>query len=106
MIVELTDASKIDLRIIKENLDDFNGSGTEFIDEITKDMEKLQNNPKMGASLQSKTDIITDFRYTVFPFTKKLVYITVYRVDEKAKIVYINRVFDSRTNYLHVLFGK
>ena len=106
MIVELTDASKIDLRIIRENLDDFNGSGTKFVDEITQDMEQLQDNPEMGASLQSKTDVITDFRYTVFPFTKKLIYMIIYRIDEKAKIVYINRVFDGRTNYLNVLFGS
>jgi len=105
MIVELTDSSKFDLRIIRENLDDFNGSGTKFVDEITKDMEKLKDNPEIGASLQTKIDVITDFRYTVFPFTKKLIYITIYRVDKKAEIVYINRVFDSRTNYLHVLFG-
>ena len=105
MIIELTDASKLDLRIIQENLNDFNDSGTRFVDEITKDMEKLQDNPEIGTSLQTKTDVITDFRYMVFPFTKKQIYITIYRIDEKAKIVYINRIFDSRTNYLHILFG-
>jgi len=105
MIVELTDSSKADLKIIEENLNDFNDSGTRFIDEITSDMEKLEDNPEIGTSLQTKTDVITDFRYLVFPFTKKLIYITIYRIDEKAKIVYINRVFDSRTNYLNVLFG-
>jgi len=106
MIVELTDASKLDLRIIQENLNDFNDSGTKFVDEITRDMEKLEDNPEIGTSLQTKTDVITDFRYVVFPFTKKQIYIIIYRIDEKANIVYINRVFDSRTNYLHVLFGK
>jgi len=105
MIVELTDSSKLDLRIIQENLNDFNDSGTRFIDEITKDMEILEDNPEIGTSLQTKTDVITDFRYLVFPFTKKQIYIIIYRINEKEKIVYINRVFDSRTNYLSVLFG-
>ena len=104
MIVELTDASKADLRIIQENLDDFNGSGTTFIDKITKDMEKLENAPKIGTSLQTKTEVITDLRYLVFPFTKKQIYLIIYRVDEKEDIVYINRVFDGRMNYLNVLF--
>ena len=105
MIVELTDASKLDLKIIQENLNDFNDSGTRFVDEITKDMAILEDNSEIGTSLQTKTDVITDFRY-FFPFTKKQVYIIIYRINEKEKIVYINRVFDSRTNYLYVLFGK
>jgi len=104
MIVRLADSSKVDIRIIQENLNDFNGSGTKFVDEITKNMKKLENNPEIGASLQTKVEIITDFRYLVFPFTKKQIYIILYRIDKKAKVVYINRVFDSRTNYLHIIF--
>lgn len=105
MIVLLTDVCKIDLRIIQENLDDFNESGTKFVDEIMKDMEKLKDTPKIGTSLQTKIDVTTDFRYMVFSFTKKQIYIIIYRVDEKEDIVYINRIFDSRTNYLNILFG-
>ena len=104
MIVELTDESKYDLRIIRENLNNFNDSGTKFVDEITKDMEKLADNPKIGPTLNTKIDVVTDYRYMVFPFTKKLIYMIIYRIDERKKMVYINRVFDSRMDYLNVLF--
>ena len=104
MIVKLTDESKADLKIVEENLNSFNGSGTTFVDKITLEMAKLSGSPKLGASLQSKINVITDFRFLVFPFTKKQIYIIIYRIDEMAKIVYVNRVFDGRMNYLNTLF--
>ncbi|MCL2426251.1 MAG: type II toxin-antitoxin system RelE/ParE family toxin [Oscillospiraceae bacterium] len=105
MTVQLTDSSKSDLKIIEENLSDFNGSGTDFIDQITQRMGRLITSPELGPSLQSKIEVITDYRYLVFPFTKRQIYIIVYRIDGKKEIVYINRVFDGRMNYLNILFG-
>ena len=105
MIVQLTNESRIDLKLFQENLNAFNGSGTDFIDKITRTMERLSSAPKLGASLNSKISIETDLRFLTFPFTKKQVYIIIYRVDEKANIVYINRVFDGRMNYLNTLFN-
>ena len=104
MIVKLTDESKADLKIFQENLNAFNGSGTDFVDKITCAMERLSSAPKLGASLNSKISIDTDLRFLIFPFTKKQIYIIIYRVDEKANIVHINRVFDGRMNYLNTLF--
>jgi len=106
MIIELTQASQTDLKIIKENLDAFNGTGLTFIDQITSLIGKLKHSPKIGASLQTKIDIVTDFRFLVFPFTKKQVYIIIYRISEPENIIYINRVFDGRMNYLNILFGE
>ena len=105
MKIDYSEDAKQDLRLIRENLNAFNESGDSFFDKILIHNRILSGSPKIGTSLQTKTEVITDYRYLVFPFTKKQIYIVIYRVDEKAKIVYINRVFDGRMNYLNVLFG-
>jgi len=105
MKLEYSEGAKQDLQQIRENLDAFNESGDSFFDKILIHNRILSGSPKIGTSLQTKTEVITDYRYLVFSFTKKQIYIVVYRVDEKANMVYINRVFDGRTNYLNVLFG-
>jgi len=105
MNIEYSEDAKQDLQQIRENLNAFNQSGDDFFDKALIFNRKLSESPKIGASLQTKTEAITDFRYRVFPFTKKQIYIIIYRVDEKGNTVYINRVFDGRMNYLNVLFG-
>jgi len=104
MIVQLTDSSKSDLKIIEENLNNFNGSGTSFVDQAMQKMEMLETSPELGASLQTKIEVITDYRYLVFKFTKKQIYIIIYSIDKNREIVYINRVFDGRMDYLNILF--
>jgi len=106
MNIEYSEDAKQDLQLIRENLNAFNQSGDSFFDKILIYNRKLSESPKIGASLQAKTEVITDYRYLVFPFTKKQIYIVIYRIDEKANLVYINRVFDGRMNYLNVLFGE
>jgi len=104
MELEYSEDAKQDLRHFQESLNVFNQSGDKFLDEILIYARKLSSSPKIGASLQSKIGIITDFRFFVFPFTKKQIYIIIYRIDEMAKIVYVNRIFDGRMNYLNTLF--
>ena len=104
MNIEYSENAKQDLQQTRENLNVFNQSGNSFFDQILIYNRKLSVSPKIGASLQTKTEAITDFRYLVFPFTKKQIYIVIYRVDERANVVYINRVFDGRMNHLNVLF--
>ena len=105
MTVKLTQASMSDMKIIRENLDIFNESGTRFLDEIMQKMEALKTSPYLGTTLETKTEMATDYRFLVFRFTKRQIYIIIYKIDEKEEIVYINRVFDGRMNYLSILFG-
>ena len=105
MKVLLTDSSKHDIRIISENLDAFNNIGNSFIAGLFDRMDILIDNPMIGPSLQTKTLIETDYRYIVYEFTKILKYIIVYRSNNDNSIVYVNRVFDSRENYMRMLFG-
>ena len=104
MKIKLTDDSRADLRIIRDNLNAFNNSGLRFVNEITQHIAKLADAPKIGPSLQAKVDFPTDYRFLVFPFTKRQIYLVIYRIDENEKIVYVNRIFDGRSNYLNVLF--
>jgi len=104
MKINYSEASKQDMQQIRENLNAFNESGDAFFNEILIFNRKLKKAPKIGPSLQNKTEIVTDFRYLVFPFTRKQIYIVIYRVDEQANVVYINRIFDGRMNYLNVIF--
>ena len=103
--IEYSEDAKCDLQLTYENLNAFDQSGASFFNKILINNRKLSEIPKIGASLQTKTEIITDYRYLVFPFTKKQVYIVIYRIDEKANLVYINRIFDGKMNYLNVLFN-
>jgi len=104
MRIILTHSARSDLFLLEENLNYFNGDGTFFVNQITKEMTRLSTFPKIGPSLQTKITIPTDYRFLTFKFTNKQIFIIIYRVDEKAKIIYINRVFDARTNYLYTLF--
>ena len=104
MKLEYSDDAKQDLQQFRENLNAFNKSGDVFFDELLVYARKLSDSPKLGASLASKTAVITDYRFLVFPFTKKQIYIIIYNIDEKKDMVYINRVFDGRMNYLNILF--
>ena len=106
MNVSLTDSSKLDIRIISENLNAFNGSGDEFTRGIFDRMDMLKENPLLGSSLQSKIDIETDYRFLVYTFTKKLNYIIIYRLNHDRTVGYINRIFDGQEDYLRVLFGN
>jgi len=105
MRLEYSEDAKQDLQLFRENLNVFNQSGDSFIDEILIHARKLIQTPMLGASLQTKTSAITDYRFLVFPFTKRHIYLIIYRVDDKDNVIYINRVFDGRMNYLRVLFG-
>jgi len=105
MRLEYSADAKQDLHIFRENLNAFNQSGESFIDEILIHARKLIKMPMLGASLQTKTLAATEYRFLVFPFTKKQVYLIIYRIDEKNKVIF-NRVFDGRTNYLNRLFGN
>ena len=106
MKLKYSEDAKRDLQYFRESLNAFNQSGDTFFDEILVYARKLSDSPKLGASLQSKINLITDLRFLVFPFTKKQIYIIIYRIDETADIIYINRVFDGRVNYLNTLFSN
>ena len=106
MRLEYSDNAKQDLQLFRENLNAFNQSVESFINEILFHARKLIKTPMLGSSLQTKTLVITDYRFLVFPFTKKQIYLIIYRVDEKNKVIYINRIFDGRMNYLNILFGN
>ena len=106
MRLEYSEDAKQDLQILRENLNVFNQRGDSFIDKIFVHARKLIKMPMLGPSLQTKTLAITDYRFLVFKFTKKQIYLIIYRVDNKNKVIYINRVFDGRMNYLNVLFGN
>ena len=101
----LTDSSKLDIHIIAENLDVFNNIGQSFIEGVFDRMDILEDNPLIGSTLEDKSDIATDYRYLVFKFTKILKYIIIYRFNEDRSIAYINRIFDSREDYMRVIFG-
>ena len=105
MRLDYSEDAKQDLQLFRENLNAFNQSGESFLDKILKHARKLVKTPMLGPSLQTKTMAITDYRYMVFPFSKRLIYLIIYRVDEKNGVIYINRVFDGRMNYLNALFG-
>ena len=106
MRLKYSEDAKQDLQIYRENLNAFNQSGESFTDKILVHARKLTKTPMLGPSLQTKTHTITDYRFLIFPFTKKQIYLIIYRVDEKNKVIYINRIFDGRMNYLHRLFGN
>ena len=106
MKLEYSEDAKQDLQLFRENLNAFNQSGDSFVNKILVHARKLINTPMLGPSLQSKTQAITDYRFLLFPFTKKQIYLIIYRVDEKNDIIYINRIFDGRMNYLNTLFGN
>lgn len=106
MRLAYSENAKQDLQFFRESLNAFNQSGEPFIDGVLIHARKLINMPILEPSLQTKTLAITDYRFLVFPFTKKQVYLIIYRVDESNRIVYINRVFDGRMNYLNILFGS
>ena len=106
MKLEYSEDAKQDLQLFRESLNAFNQSGELFIDEILLHARKLIKNPMLGPSLQIKTLATTDYRFLVFHFTKKQIYLIIYRVEERNKIIYINRIFDGRMNYLSILFGK
>ena len=106
MELKYSEDAKQDLQQFRESLNAFNQSGDVFFDKILIYARKLSDSPKLGASLSTKTTLITDYRFLVFPFTKKQVYIIIYRIDEKNDIIHINRIFDGRMNYLNALFNK
>ena len=105
MRLEYSEDAKQDLQLFRENLNIFNHSGDSFIDKLLIHARKLTKTPMLGTSLQTKTLAITDYRFLVFPFSKRQIYLIIYRIDDKNKVVYINRVFDGRMNYLNKLFG-
>jgi plasmid stabilization system protein ParE len=106
MRLEYSEDAKQDLQLFRESLNAFNKSGDSFVDKILVYTRKLTVMPMLGPSLQTKTLAITDYRFLVFPFTKKQIYLIIYRIDDDSKVIYINRVFDGRTNYLNVLFSE
>ena len=100
-----SEEAKQDLQIFRENLNAFNQSGESFIDGIFVHARKFINTPMLGSSLKTKILAASDYRFLVFQFTRKQIYLIIYKVDEKNKAVYINRIFDGRMNYLNTLFG-
>jgi plasmid stabilization system protein ParE len=106
MRLKYSEDAKQDLQLIRENLNAFNQSGDSFIDKILVHARKLVLTPMLGPSKQTKTIATTDYRFLVFPFTKKQIYLIIYRVDTENNVIYINRVFDGRMNYLNVMFGN
>ena len=104
MKIKLTDDSRADLRIIRDNLKAFNDSGFRFVDEITQHIATLSASSKIGPSLETKVDFPTGYRFLVFYLTKRQLYLIIYRINENDQVIYINRIFDGRSNYLNVLF--
>ena len=105
MRVTLTDSSKTDIRIISENIMSFSDISDLFVEGIFDKMDLLIETPLIGASLQNKIHIDTDYRFLLFELTKKMQYVIIYRVQSFNETVYINRVFDAREDYLRILFG-
>jgi len=92
MELKYSEDAKQDLRQFQDSLNAFNESGDNFLDKILIYARKLSSPPKIGASLQSKTDTITDFRFLVFHLQKSK-FTSSYTELTKKQISFMSTVF-------------
>ena len=73
-------------------------SAERIVDDIIRKIDMLSELPELGASLSSRVDVKTDYRYLVCGN-----YNVFYRIEiDKVKIV---RVLNARRNFMAILFG-
>ena len=100
--VILSHEAKNDLFEIKKYIEDELQNPTAAIDtvsKITNRIRMLEEHAYAGAMLAAVADIRTDYRFLVCGN-----YICFYRVV--ANDVYIDRVLNSRQNYMRIIFGE
>ena len=57
--------------------------------------------PKMGMSIESKTEVETDLRMLICEN-----WVAVYRIEDESGMISVARIIDARQDYMRILFGK
>jgi len=98
--VNVSPEARNDLREIKTYIaQELNSpkAAANTVSKITKRIRELSDIPEIGASLDSITDIQSDYRFLVCGN-----YTAFYRYDKKA--VYVDRVLYGRRDFMRILF--
>ena len=73
-------------------------SAKELVQKIMRECSSLKRFPQMGKRLSEKVEQETPLRFLICGK-----HIALYRIESSE--IYVTRILDGRTNYLHVLFG-
>lgn len=71
----------------------------DLVQRIMRDCSALKRFPEIGMRLSEKIERETPLRFLISGN-----HLAFYRVEDSE--IYVTRILDGRTNYLHVLFGK